>query len=300
METHQIQEGYLPFLEYRTYYRIVKPKGEAADKPALLLLHGGPGSTHNYFEVLDGLADTGRPVISYDCLGCGNSYVENRPDLWVMDTWVRELENLVAGLHLEHFHLLGQSFGGMLALSYLLDRKPAGVCSVILSSTLSSSQLWGHEQHRRIRFLPEESQEAIRHAEQTGDFSDPKVQEATQIFMERYCASAPGPEDPECLRRPKKSGTESYITAWGPNEFTPMGTLKDFDVTNRLGEITAPALVISGTNDLCSPLIAKTMYDGIPDAKWELFDGARHMCFVEDTSKYEALLTRWMADHDGN
>jgi len=298
METHQIQEGYLPFLGYRTYYRIVKPKEESAEKSALLLLHGGPGSTHNYFEVLDGLADTGRAVISYDCIGCGNSYVEGRPDLWVMDTWVRELENLISGLHLTRYHLLGQSFGGMLALSCLLDKKPQGAVSVILSSTLSASWLWGHEQHRRIRFLPESCQEAIWRAEKTGDFTAPDVQEATRIFMERYCAGEPDANTPECVRREKKTGTESYVTAWGPNEFTPTGTLKDFDVTARLPEIKIPALVISGTNDLCSPLIAKTMYDGIPDSRWELFDGARHMCFVEDTPKYMALLTRWMAEHD--
>ena len=67
---HQITEGYMPFIGYQTYYRIV---GEPSDKAPLLLLHGGPGSTHNYFEVLDCIADTGRQVISYDQIGCGNS-----------------------------------------------------------------------------------------------------------------------------------------------------------------------------------------------------------------------------------
>ena len=76
----KITEGYMPYLGYKTYYRIA---GECSgNKKPLILLHGGPGSTHNYFEVLDRLADEGRAIISYDQLGCGNSYVEGHSELW--------------------------------------------------------------------------------------------------------------------------------------------------------------------------------------------------------------------------
>lgn len=78
----------MPFLGHRTYYRIV---GEASEKTPLLLLHGGPGSTHNYFEVLDCIALTGRQVISYDQIGCGNSYLDGHPELWTLKTWLDEL-----------------------------------------------------------------------------------------------------------------------------------------------------------------------------------------------------------------
>ena len=79
MKQYPILEGYMPYLGYQTYYRIV---GKPSNKPALVLLHGGPGSTHNYFEVLDRIADTGRQVISYDQIGCGNSYLDGHPELW--------------------------------------------------------------------------------------------------------------------------------------------------------------------------------------------------------------------------
>ena len=107
----------------------------------LVALHGGPGSTHNYFEVLDPLAYGGRAVVMYDQLGCGESFVEGRPELWRARTWVEELKNLLAFLGIERFHLLGQSWGGMLAIQYLCDEHPAGAASAILSSTLPSSQL---------------------------------------------------------------------------------------------------------------------------------------------------------------
>lgn len=292
----KIEEGYMPFKGYQTYYRIVgeRQKGKAP----LLLLHGGPGSTHNYFEVLDSIADTGHQVIMYDQLGCGNSYVEGHPELWTLETWEEELRSLRDYLHIDECHLLGQSWGGMLLIAYLIDGKAEGVRSAILSSTLSASWLWGHEQHRLITFMSPEDQRAIAEAEAKNDYSSPEYQLANEHFMLQHCAGEVTANSPECLRRPKKSGAESYLIGWGPNEYTPMGTLKDFDYTDRLKEIAVPCLVISGTNDLCTPLVAKTMYDGIPDSRWELFDGARHMVFAEQTEKYTHLLSQWLETKD--
>lgn len=292
----KIRDGYMPFMGYKTYYRIA---GECRDgKKPLLLMHGGPGSSHNYFEVLDRLAESGRAIISYDQLGCGNSFVEGHPELWTPETWVNELTALREHLQLDEFHLLGQSWGGMLLIAYVIDKKPKGVKSAILSSTLSASWLWGHEQHRLISFMPEEDQAAIAEAERTKDFSGEAYQRANAHFMLLHCAGEVDENSPECLRRPKKVGTESYLYGWGPNEFSPMGTLKDFDYTDRLHEIDAPCLIISGTNDLCTPLVAKTMYDYLKDARWELFDGARHMPFVEQNDKYCKLLEQWLAEKD--
>ncbi len=288
-----IEEKYIPFREYQTYVRIVKEDDQ--DSVPILLLHGGPGSTHNYFEVLDPLAKQ-RPVISYDQLGCGNSYVENHPELWTLSTWMEELDNVIKSLHLTRFHLLGQSWGGMLALAYALQQ-PQGLQSLILSSTLSSSQLWGREQHRMLKYMTKEEQDAITKAEETGNWQDEMAQKAIARYMKLHCADIKD-NDPECLRREKRSGTESYMTAWGPNELTPQGTLKNFDVTDKLCEIKVPCLIISGTDDLCTPLIAKTMYDHLPYARWELFANARHMVFAEYTEKYLQLLADWCQETD--
>ena len=292
-----IQEGYMPFMEYRTYYRIV---GEQKDKrkAPLLCLHGGPGSTHNYMELLDRIADTGRQIISYDQIGCGESFVDGRADLWKAQTWINELKQIRSYLHLDQVHILGQSWGGMLAIQYMIEEKPCGVQSLILSSTLSSSALWSHEQHRHIHFLAQQDQDAIARAEASADYNAEDYLIANEHFMERYCAAEADEETPECLTRSKKMGAESYLYAWGPNEYTPSGSLKDYDYTDRLCEIPVPALIVSGTNDLCSPLIAKTMYDRIPDATWELFDGARHMCFAEQNDKYCEMLQTWLSEKE--
>lgn len=293
----RITEGFVVWNGQRTYYRTVG--GEDSTKTPLLLLHGGPGSTHNYFEVLDALADTGRQIVSYDQIGCGKSYVDGRPDLWQLNTWLDELEAVRCHLGLSRMHILGQSWGGMMIIAWLIDRKPHGLQSAILSSTLPSSRLWSREQHRLISFMSEDDREAIARAEQTGDFTNTEYLRANEHYTELYACSTPGPDAPECLRRAKRFGTESYVTAWGSNEYTPTGTLRDFDYTARLPEIDEPCLIISGVNDECTPLIAKTMADRIPLSRWELMDGARHMTFVDQTENYCRLLNQWLEAHDG-
>ncbi len=287
----KVVTGKMPFMGHETFYRIV---GEPSDKAPLLLIHGGPGSTHNYFEVLDDLAaTTGRQIISYDQIGCGESYVEGQPELWTLETWEDELEALRQHLGLSRLHLLGQSWGGMLIIAYLIDRRPEGVDSVILSSTLSSSSLWSHEQHRLISFMPQHEQAAIAKAVETGNYDDDAYLKANDHYTALH-ADEITKNSPECFRRKKRFGTESYIAAWGPNEYTPTGTLKDFEYTDRLKEIAQPALIISGTNDECTPLVAKTMFDRIPNARWELLDGARHMTFIDQPDNYKRILADWL------
>ena len=107
----KITEGYMPFHGYQTYYRIV---GEQKDngKAPLICLHGGPGSTHNYYEVLDNVADDDdRMIVMYDQLGCGKSYLDGHPEMWTQDLWLDELDALREHLGLKECHIIGQSWG---------------------------------------------------------------------------------------------------------------------------------------------------------------------------------------------
>lgn len=288
----KITEGYMPFEGFKTYYRIVG-EGTEGKKP-LVLLHGGPGSTHNYFEVLDKIAETGRQVIMYDQIGCGNSFVEVHPELFNADTWIKELIELRKHLRLEEIHLLGQSWGGMQAIWYALEYKPQGIKSYILSSTLSSAKLWEKEQKRRISYMSEDDQKALLNP----DYDSKEYNDSLDKFMKMYCAGEVTEDSPECLRRAKKAGSEAYVVGWGQNEFSPTGTLAGYEFTDRLHEIKEPCLITSGAIDLCSPYIAKTMYDRIPNSKWELFEYSRHMPFVEENDKYMEVLTKWLDAND--
>lgn len=292
-----LHEGYMSFNQYQTYYRIIKPAHST--KTPLVMLHGGPGSTHNYFEIFDEFAQKYKqPIIMYDQIGCGNSSIPNDPSIYNRQTWLKELDALIKHLQLSSFHLLGQSFGGMLAIMYLCDYQPTNVKSVILSSTLSDANLWGQEQQRMIKELPLNLQQAIALAQETGDFTSSEYLKANEEFMLRHCAPHFTKNDPEPLWRPKKSGTLAYQTAWGPNEYSPLGNLADYNYTAKLHQIKIPSLIISGTDDLCTPLVAKTMFDNLPDAKWELFANCRHMPFVENYPKYCQILADWLNEYN--
>jgi proline-specific peptidase len=130
-----VSEGFVPFRGFRIWYRVV---GDLAQpQPAkfpLLVLHGGPGAPADYLHPLEELADSGRPIIFYDQLGCGNSDQPNDPSLWRVELFLEELATVGQELGLEHIHLLGQSWGGMLAMEYALT-KPARLISLILASS---------------------------------------------------------------------------------------------------------------------------------------------------------------------
>lgn len=293
----EIREGRMPFKGFETYYRIANPEGK---KAPFVLLHGGPGSTHNYFEGFDKLAESlDRPIVMYDQIGCGESATPGHTELYNAEVWMDELDALRAHLKMDKLHLLGQSWGGMLAISYMMERDPEGVLSIVLASTLHSAIWWREEQWRRIRhFMSDEDEAIFEKAEAEGNYDDPAYLEALDRFMALYCGPDVDENSPEYLKREKKNGGEVYLTGWGANEFGPTGTLADYDYRGKLSKITVPVLVTSGQMDLSSPFISKSMHDELPNSRWELFRYSRHMAFVEEEEAYFDLMREWLADFE--
>lgn len=187
----------------------------------------------------------------------------------------------------------------MLAISYMMERNPKGVLSLILASTLHSAALWREEQWRRIyRFMTKKERAIFNQAEASDKYDDPDYLKALDRFMALYCGPTVNEKSPEYLKREKKNAGEVYTTAWGANEFGPTGTLARYDYRGQLGKITVPALVTSGQMDLCSPYIAKSMADELPNARWELFRDSRHMAFIEEEGRYFRLMADWLKDFE--
>jgi proline iminopeptidase len=151
----ELKEGFIQVTGGKVWYRIV-----GADKKGipLLTLHGGPGARHDYFEPLEALA-VDRPVIFYDQLGCGNSDRPSDTTLWTVARFVEELEQVRESLHLEKVHLMGGSWGTMLAVEYMLRKKPDGVVSLILSGPYLSTPKWVADQQMWISQLPQNIQD---------------------------------------------------------------------------------------------------------------------------------------------
>ena len=295
----KIREGYIPFEGYKTYYRIA---GECDQgRLPLLALHGGPGTTHWYLRSLDGIAERyGRAVIYYDQIGCGYSRTPSMPDFWCEELFERELVEVRRALGLDHVHILGQSWGGMLLMRYATHR-PAGVASMVVASSPASADVWVKEAQRLRSYLPDDMAAALIQADEDGDYDRPEVKAATAEYYLRHVSRIPESERKGTLAFPEDDpvGTEVYNVMQGKSEFVITGKMRDFDVTADLPHICIPTLVTSGEADECTPYIAKQVADGIPGAEWHLFgDGATHCVHLEIPDEYNAVVEEFLERHE--
>jgi proline iminopeptidase len=173
-------EGYIPVDGGRVWYQIV---GGGESIP-LLCLHGGPGFCHDYLETLADLSDE-RPVIFYDQLGCGNSERPDDRSLWIAERSLVEVSQVRRALGLERVHVLGQSWGSMLLVDYILT-KPRGVVSLILASPCTSIPMWLADANRLRRQLPAEIQAILDRHEAAGTTNSAEYQWATNEYYKRH------------------------------------------------------------------------------------------------------------------
>jgi proline-specific peptidase len=280
-------EGFVPFRGYQTWYRIAGEQG-SPEKLPLLCLHGGPGAPSYYLEPLAGMTATGRQVIFYDQLGCGRSDQPSDPAMWTVDLFVDELRAVRDALGLDRVHILGQSWGGMLLLEYALTQ-PEGVASLTLASTTSSIPAWVSEANRLLAELPADVQATLRKHEAAGTTDSPEYEAAGELFYRRHvCRTDPWPEYFTMANDNLRA--EVYNTMWGPSEFNATGTLRDWDVTDRLGEITIPTLVTCGRYDEATPALAEAIQRGIPNAQLAIIEDASHMAHGEQNEEYLGAL----------
>jgi L-proline amide hydrolase len=288
------REGYVDFRGYRTWYRFVGDLNSPVTP--LLALHGGPGSTHNYFGPLEGLA-TERPVVLYDQIGCGKS---DRPsDIeWNVDVFRDEVAAVREQLGLERVHLLGSSWGGMLAQEHVLSGA-AGVVSLILSSTLANLALWNEEQLKLRNALPPDVVEVLDRHEAAGTFDDPEYEEAMAVYFDRHFYRGPQPR-PELEAMDKGRAPDIYHAMQGPNEWTTTGALKGWDTRDRLHEIAIPTLVVRGAYDMCTAPIAAELVTGIPNAREIVLEHSSHTPVLEETDRYLEIVSSFTRDAESD
>lgn len=294
MQSFSINDGFIPFRGYRTWYRVVGEREEPGKLP-LLILHGGPGASHDYLEPLEAMAHTGRRVIFYDQLGGGDSDHPHDPSMWTVDLFVEELGVVREALGLDQLHILGQSWGGMLAMEYALTR-PGGLASITVADSPASMVQWVSEANRLRAQLPPEVQQTLVRHEQQGTTDSQEYQDAMQVFYRRHvCRADPWPD---CVVRTFEKLArypEVYNVMNGPSEFYVIGTLKTWDITDRLPEITVPTLLLSGRYDEATPLIVETIHRRIAGSEWVVFEESSHTPHVEETERYLQVLQEFLA-----
>jgi L-proline amide hydrolase len=282
-------EGRMTWDGHETWYDVV---GELDSGPTpAIICHGGPGAAHDYTEPIAELARYGRGCVLYDQLGCGKSeHLPEAPaDFWSPQLFKEELVALTGHLGVAgRYAVVGQSWGGMLALEHALDG-PAGLRAIVVADSPASIPLWVEEANRLRADLPAEVQETLTRHEEAGTTDDPAYEQAVRVYYDRHLCRVPWPD---CVERSFAQMAEDptvYHTMNGPSEFHCIGSLQTWDITDRLHEIATPALLISGRYDEATPHIVEQIHTRIPGAQWELFEQSSHMPHVEEP---EAFLER--------
>ena len=276
-----IIEGYIPVTGGNIWYKIA---GANMKNIPLLVLHGGPGAPHDYLEPLEALSNE-RPVIFYDQLGCGNSDKPSDISLWTIERFVNELEQVRIYLGLGKLHLLGHSWGTMLAVDFIFTKKPKDIVSLTLSGPCLSSSRFSSDQRIYLLELPATLQKIINESEASGFFDSKEYQEAMMAYYKIHvCRLDPWPD---CLNRTlEKLGHEAYDQMWGPSEFTITGTLEGYERVNLLKEISIPTLFTCGRYDEATPSTTAYYHTMLPGSEIVIFEDASHEHHLEKTSKY--------------
>jgi proline-specific peptidase len=261
----------------------------------LLAVHGGPGLPHNYITSLERLADE-REVIFWDQLGCGKSERPADVSLWTMDRSVAEMVAVVEGLGLDGFHIFGNSWGGMLAQQYVLDAAPAAT-SLVISNSIASIPAFSEMVARLKSDLDPATQAAIHRHEAAGTTASPEYQAAIRTWNETYlCRLSPWPDELEDAYR--GMGAEIFETLFGPSDFHIVGTIRGWDVFDRLSEIALPTLLIAGRFDQCDPEHMWEMHRRIDGSRFELFESSSHMPFIEEPYRFDRVMRDFLRQHD--
>lgn len=261
----------------------------------LLAVHGGPGLPHNYISALKRLADE-REVIFWDQLGCGNSDHPSDTTLWTIERSVAEMDAVVHGLGLDRFHLFGNSWGAMLALQFMLDTSPAAA-SFIISNSAASIPLFAANVARLKSELDAATQSAIDRHEAAATTHSAEYQAAIRTWNETFlCRKVPWPQELEDAFR--NMGAEIFETMFGPSDFRIVGTVKDWDVFDRLDEIAVPTLLIAGRYDECSPEHMREMHQRIKGSRFEFFESSAHLPFIEEPERFDHVLREFLRPHD--
>ena len=281
-------EGYVKILGFNLFYRTYgRPT-----KGTVLCLHGGPGATHDYLLSLEDLAQFGYRVVLIDQLGCGKSDRPRGTGLYTIAHNVEEVEGVRRALRLGTVHLMGSSYGGALAIATALKYQ-RNLRSLIVTGGLASVPLTVREMRRLVNRLPPKVRETIAKYEALEDYRNPKYLAAVDVFYRRYVCRLPVWPREVTYSFEHLSGPV-YFTMNGPNEFTIIGTIKDWDVTDQLPRIHIPTLVTVGRYDEVTPRVAESIHRGITGSKLVRFEKSAHLAMWEERSHYIEVLRNFL------
>ena len=268
----------------------------------LLLLHGGPAMTHEYFEASDSyLPSAGIEYYYYDQLGSFYSDQPDEPDLWQVDRFVDEVEQvrIELGLDADNFFLLGHSWGGILATEYALKYQQH-LKGLVISNMMSS--IPAYNEYARTVLMPAMDQEQLARIKSLEASGDTETAEYMSLLHDHYVAHVlrmPSSQWPEPVIRSLNHANRSiYVPMQGPSELGASGILANWDRTDSQKDIQVPTLVIGATYDTMDPRHMEEMAGRFPNGRFLLCPNGGHMAMYDDQATYYRGLIDFIVDVD--
>jgi L-proline amide hydrolase len=213
----------------------------------------------------------------------------------VPQLFVDEFHNLREALGFDEYHVLGQSWGGMLGAEIAV-RRPEGLKSLEICNSPASMELWLAGAARLRAELPAQVREALDRHEADGTLDHPDYVDATRVFYERHvCRVTPMPQDFVDSEQQMLADPTVYFTMNGPNEFHVVGTGRDWTIIDRLPQIAVPTLVVAGEFDEATPETWEPFVAHIPGARAHVFAGASHCTHLEMPDAFRAVVADFLA-----
>ncbi|MES2747329.1 MAG: proline iminopeptidase-family hydrolase [Bacteroidota bacterium] len=267
-------------------------------KMKLLLLSGGPGLSHEYFECMESfLPAEGIEFIYYDQIGTGLSDNPNDTAMWDLPRYVEEVEQVRKALNLnkDNFYVLGHSWGGILAMQYALKYQD-NIKGLIISNMMASCPKYGEYSKVLEKELNPEVLKTIKDIEAKKDYSNPKYMELLMNnFYNQHILRKPISEWPEPVNRAmSKANGSLYVTMQGPSELGISGKLTHWDVSKELPKLTVPTLVIGAKYDTMDPEYMKWMATQVKNGTYLYCDKGSHMSMYDDQETYMNGLIAFM------
>lgn len=259
-------------------------------KMKLLLLSGGPGLSHEYFECMESfLPAEGIEIIYYDQIGTGLSDNPNDTAMWDLPRYVEEVEQVRKALNLnkDNFYLLGHSWGGILAMQYALKYQ-ANVKGLIISNMMASCPEYGKYSKILEKQMDPDILKTIKDLEAKKDYSNPKYMDLLMNnFYNEHILRKPVAEWPEPVTRASSKINQSlYITMQGPSELGLSGKLLNWDVSRELPNIVVPTLVVGAKYDTMNPDYMKWMATQFKNGTYLYCANGSHMSLYDDQETY--------------
>jgi len=277
----------------------VRINGDLANgRPPLVMVHGGPGSSHWYFLNATALADE-RAVILYDQLDSGRSDCPGKPTNWRIERFVDELEAIRAHLAVPRWHVLGTSWGGLVALEYGARRYPA-LAGLVLQSPLISTARWLEDANRLKDAMPPEIRDLLYLCDTPGAASEADCARADAAFHHRHIQLADPPPEIAAYRSaaPRSFSPGIYNHMWGRAEFTATGTLKDYDGIPLLARLDGQrTLLVTGEADEAIPATVEA-FARMAGAEFAVVPAAAHFAMNDNPHAYLAILRPWLLKQD--